>query len=179
MWPDHQSSAFISDLCVCDGLHPTLSSISYQPGHGKVWAHRASRMPPTGIRTRKIYGESVGKEQKDNISSSWPLGESAAESIAGLNGGGVAAKLPPVIGDIRRTTVDKLRVRPRSDERDARAKLDAPKGNFVELFRGSAPYIRAHRGALMVVHIEGETVEGPGFMSLMDDLGLLTLLGVR
>lgn len=177
-WPDHQSTAFIPDLGICDVLHPTLSSNSNRPGQAR-WTHGASPIPPPGIRTGRLYSESVGKEQEDRISSTWPISESASKSNAGLNGERVAVKLPPVSGDIRPTTVDTLRVRPRSDEGDAQAERDAPKGNFVELFRGSAPYIRAHRGAIMVVHIEGETVEGPGFMSLMDDLGLLTLLGVR
>lgn len=175
----YQSSAFIPHLSVYD-LHPIHTSNSNRPGHGKAWwTHGASPMPPSGIRTGRLYSEIVGKEQEDYLSSTWPHSESASKSNAGPTGERVAVELPPVIGNIRPTTVDTLRVRPRSDEGGARAERDAPRGNFVELFRGSAPYIRAHRGAVMVVHIEGETVEGPGFMSLMDDLGLLTLLGVR
>ena len=86
--------------------------------------------------------------------------------------------MPPVVGDIRRESLDTLRVRHRSEEGDAKVERDSPRGNFVELFRGCAPYIRAHLGAVMVVHMGGEVLDDPGFVSLMDDLGLLSLLGV-
>lgn len=89
-----------------------------------------------------------------------------------------ASSVPPVIGDIRRGSLDTMHVRPRSAEEDEQAERDAPRGNFVELFRGSAPYIQAHQGATMVVHMGGEVLDDPNFMSLMDDLGLLSLLGV-
>lgn len=86
--------------------------------------------------------------------------------------------MPPVVGDIRRESLDTLRVRPRSEEGDAKVERYSPRGNFVELFRGCAPYIRAHLGAVMVVHMGGEVLDDPGFVSLMDDLSLLSLLGV-
>ncbi|CAN0214555.1 unnamed protein product, partial [Phaeothamnion confervicola] len=47
------------------------------------------------------------------------------------------------------------------------------------MFRGSAPYIRMHRGATMVVHIPGEVLESACFQNLMDDVALLSLLGVQ
>jgi hypothetical protein len=56
---------------------------------------------------------------------------------------------------------------------------DASRGTFVELFRGSAPYLRMHRGATFVVHIPGEVLEGPCFQGVMDDIGLLSLLGIQ
>lgn len=92
-------------------------------------------------------------------------------------GGAPAPTVPQVIGDIRRFCVDALRVQPGSASRDEQA--DIPQGNFVDLFRGSAPYIRAHQGAIMVVHMGGDVLDDPNFLSLMDDLGLLNLLGVR
>eukprot|EP00752_Nemacystus_decipiens_P001827 g1764.t1 len=52
-------------------------------------------------------------------------------------------------------------------------------GSFVDLFRACAPYIRAHLGAVMVIHMGGEVLEYPNFLSIMDDLGLLRLLGAR
>lgn len=83
--------------------------------------------------------------------------------------------IPPVVGDIRRLSTDTLCVRPRRSQDNT---LIAQHGHFVELFRGCAPYIRAHQGSTMVAHIGGEILESPSFLSLMDDLGLLCLLGV-
>lgn len=88
-------------------------------------------------------------------------------------GGGT---IPPVIGDIRRLSTETLCVRPRLTPEHTHI---APHGHFVELFRACTPYIRAHQGATMVVHIGGEIVENASFLTLMDDLGLLCLLGVR
>ncbi|CBJ29066.1 Amino-acid N-acetyltransferase [Ectocarpus siliculosus] len=70
--------------------------------------------------------------------------------------------------------MDALRVRSLSGEGD-----EETSGSFVDLFRGCAPYIRAHLGAIMVIHMGGEVVEDPNFTSIMDDLGLLRLLGAR
>ena len=111
----------------------------------------------------------------------WPVAGALTTTTAAspVNGatGAPERSVPPVVGDIRRESVDTLRVRPQS-EGDAKGERASPRGNFVELFRGCAPYIRAHLGAVMVVHMGGEVLDDPGFVGLMDDLGLLSLLGV-
>lgn len=45
-------------------------------------------------------------------------------------------------------------------------------------FRGSAPYIDAHRGCTFVIHVEGEAFESP-CEALIQDLALLHTLGVK
>lgn len=45
-------------------------------------------------------------------------------------------------------------------------------------FRGSAPYIDAHRGCTFVIHVEGEAFQGP-CEALIQDLALLHTLGVK
>lgn len=54
-----------------------------------------------------------------------------------------------------------------------------PSGPFAEFFRGSAPYIRAHRGRTFVICFGGEAVRSPGFTELIHDIALLYDLGVR
>ena len=51
--------------------------------------------------------------------------------------------------------------------------------SFVESFRVAAPYIHAHRGKTVVVHIGGEAVRAERFPSLMYDVALLHGLGAR
>jgi len=46
-------------------------------------------------------------------------------------------------------------------------------------FRTAAPYIHAHRGATFVIAFDGETIETPGFDSLIHDLALLSSLGIK
>ncbi|MDO7711421.1 MAG: amino-acid N-acetyltransferase [Pseudomonadota bacterium] len=46
-------------------------------------------------------------------------------------------------------------------------------------FRTAAPYIHAHRGATFVIAFDGETIETPGFDSLVHDLALLSSLGIK
>lgn len=98
---------------------------------------------------------------------------SRGSSSSGSSSTTVKPPVLPVVGDIRRVNMDALQVRPRSPEGDVESA-----GSFVELFRASAPYIRAHLGAVMVIHMGGELLEDPNFLSVMDDLGLLRLLGV-
>jgi amino-acid N-acetyltransferase len=50
---------------------------------------------------------------------------------------------------------------------------------FVSWFRGSSPYIHAHRGRTFVISIGGEAVADPGFANLIHDLALLHGLGIR
>lgn len=54
---------------------------------------------------------------------------------------------------------------------------DAPA--FVSGFRGSAPYINAHRGKTFVIYFGGEVVVDGRFPSLLHDFALLTSLGIR
>ena len=50
---------------------------------------------------------------------------------------------------------------------------------FVGWFRGSAPYIHAHRGRTFVICIGGEAVADASFANLIHDLALLHGLGIR
>ena len=143
-----------------------------------------------GVRPRALSRLCLGAAtSEDNINHShadlgagWPVEGASTTTTSALPTNSAGAQpdgmVPPVVGDIRRESLDTLRVRPRSEEGDAKVERDSPRGNFVQLFRGCAPYIRAHLGAVMVVHMGGEILDDPGFLSLMDDLGLLRLLGV-
>jgi len=51
--------------------------------------------------------------------------------------------------------------------------------DFVNMFRGSAPYIANHRNTLVVYHVPGELLEWDGFPDLMDDIALTWLLGMK
>jgi amino-acid N-acetyltransferase len=55
---------------------------------------------------------------------------------------------------------------------------DSP-ASFVRWFRGSSPYIHAHRGKTFVIYFGGEAVIDPRFPDLVHDFGLLNSLGVR
>ena len=50
---------------------------------------------------------------------------------------------------------------------------------FVQHFRGSAPYIHAHRGRTFVIMFGGEAVESKDLRTLLYDVALLHSLGVR
>lgn len=56
---------------------------------------------------------------------------------------------------------------------------EEPPDTFVESFRGSAPYIHAHRGRTFVLVVGGEVMKSPGLRSLVHDIALLSSLGVR
>ncbi len=51
--------------------------------------------------------------------------------------------------------------------------------DFVTWFRGTSPYIHAHRGHTFVITFGGEALESSGFDSLIHDIALLGALGVR
>jgi amino-acid N-acetyltransferase len=51
--------------------------------------------------------------------------------------------------------------------------------NFVNWFRGSSPYIHAHRGRTFVITFGGEAVADAGFSNLIHDIALLHGLGIR
>jgi amino-acid N-acetyltransferase len=50
---------------------------------------------------------------------------------------------------------------------------------FVAWFRGSSPYIHAHRGRTFVITFGGEAVADPRFSDLIHDIALLHGLGIR
>lgn len=50
---------------------------------------------------------------------------------------------------------------------------------FVNSFRNSAPYIRAHRGRTFVLYLSGETLACDNFASIVHDIALLNSLGIR
>jgi amino-acid N-acetyltransferase len=52
-------------------------------------------------------------------------------------------------------------------------------GAFVEWFRGSAPYIHAHRGRTFVLVVGGEAMKSSALRSLVHDVALLSSLGIR
>ncbi|BBL73823.1 amino-acid N-acetyltransferase [Methylomagnum ishizawai] len=51
--------------------------------------------------------------------------------------------------------------------------------DFVRWFRGSSPYIHAHRGKTFVIYFGGEALGDPRFADLVHDFALLNSLGVR
>jgi amino-acid N-acetyltransferase len=51
--------------------------------------------------------------------------------------------------------------------------------NFVRGFRGSAPYIHAHRGSVFVVQFDGDALLESQFSALVHDMALLHSLGVK
>lgn len=51
--------------------------------------------------------------------------------------------------------------------------------HFVQWFRQSSPYIRAHRGRTIVLTFGGEALEDGGFTTLIHDIALLNSLGMR
>ncbi|KZN67777.1 amino-acid N-acetyltransferase [Pseudoalteromonas luteoviolacea] len=50
---------------------------------------------------------------------------------------------------------------------------------LVAGFRQSTPYVNAHRGKTFVVMLGGEAVEQPGYRSIINDVALLTSLGIK
>ncbi len=61
--------------------------------------------------------------------------------------------------------------------------MTKPKNNstdrFVDWFRGSSPYIHAHRGRTFVISFGGEAVVDASFANLVHDIALLHGLGIR
>lgn len=50
---------------------------------------------------------------------------------------------------------------------------------FVRGFRGSAPYIHAHRGRVAVIHFDGDAILEARFSALVHDMALLHSLGIK
>jgi amino-acid N-acetyltransferase len=58
--------------------------------------------------------------------------------------------------------------------------MDIDANAYVRWFRGSAPYINAHRGKTFVVYFGGEAVaDGSHFPNLLHDFALLNSLGIK
>lgn len=53
------------------------------------------------------------------------------------------------------------------------------KNNFVHWFRGSSPYIQAHRNKTFVINFGGEALNDEHFQNLIHDFALLNSLGIR
>lgn len=53
------------------------------------------------------------------------------------------------------------------------------KTDYVKFFRQSSPYIHAHRGKTFVVMLSGETLEHSNLGNIMNDIALMSSLGVR
>ncbi len=51
--------------------------------------------------------------------------------------------------------------------------------NFVKWFRGSSPYIQAHRNKIFVINFGGEALQDDSFQNLIHDFALLSSLGIR
>jgi len=51
--------------------------------------------------------------------------------------------------------------------------------NFVQWFRGSSPYIQAHRKKTFVINFGGEALQNDSFQNLIHDFALLSSLGIR
>lgn len=51
--------------------------------------------------------------------------------------------------------------------------------DYVQWFRGSTPYISAHRGKTFVILMGGEALEHPNLTNIIHDMALLHVLGAR
>ena len=51
--------------------------------------------------------------------------------------------------------------------------------DYSQWFRGSTPYISAHRGKTFVVYLGGDALAHPNITNIVHDLALLHVLGVH
>ena len=51
--------------------------------------------------------------------------------------------------------------------------------DYVQWFRGAAPYIKAHRKRTFVILVDDETIFSDRFMGLVHDIALLNHLGIK
>lgn len=51
--------------------------------------------------------------------------------------------------------------------------------SFVNTFRMSSPYIHAHQGLIFVIHIPGNIIHEPLFASVMEDIALMRVVGIK
>ncbi len=57
--------------------------------------------------------------------------------------------------------------------------LSPSQNTFVQWFRGSSPYIQAHRNKTFVINFGGEALQDDSFQNLIHDFALLNSLGIR
>ena len=57
--------------------------------------------------------------------------------------------------------------------------MDTSTSDYVKIFRQSSPYIHAHRGKTFVIMLSGETLADTHFANIVNDIALLSSLGVR
>jgi amino-acid N-acetyltransferase len=57
--------------------------------------------------------------------------------------------------------------------------VTADSTEYVQWFRNSSPYINAHRRKTFVIMFDGDAILHPNFNSIVQDIALLTSLGVR
>ena len=69
--------------------------------------------------------------------------------------------------------VDKQRALQKRRQHEQRAEL------FVDFFRSSAPYIKAHQGKTFVIYFGGVTVRSPKFAEFIQDVSVMHMLGIR
>lgn len=50
---------------------------------------------------------------------------------------------------------------------------------FVDTFRMSSPYINAHQGLIFIIHIPGALLEEKLFSSVMEDIALMRVVGIK
>lgn len=50
---------------------------------------------------------------------------------------------------------------------------------FVDTFRMSSPYINAHQGLVFVIHIPGALLDESLFTSVMEDIALMSVVGIK
>lgn len=50
---------------------------------------------------------------------------------------------------------------------------------FVDTFRMSSPYINAHQGLVFVIHVPGALLEESLFASVMEDIALMRIVGIK
>lgn len=131
-------------------------------------------LPPSFAAGAAINDTVNGVPYKGNIDSSSSTNSSSRSQEERELG-----EILPVAVDIRRLSVKARPSAVATEEEERTGRGVVPREDFVSVFRDSAPYIRAHQGAVMVAHIGGDVVEKPDFFTLMDDWRLLCLLGVR
>ncbi|MGB1090636.1 MAG: amino-acid N-acetyltransferase [Oceanobacter sp.] len=65
------------------------------------------------------------------------------------------------------------------DDNQPTAAINMNANPYVQWFRQSSPYINAHRGKTFVLMFEGDAITHANFTNVVQDIALLTSLGVR
>ncbi|GAB0491530.1 hypothetical protein MMPV_002784 [Pyropia vietnamensis] len=132
----------------------------------------------------KLYPTPVNPEEEAAVASEAAAAATAAAAAgvptAGRDTDGVATAgmtAAPAVS----TPLQSYQLLPVSSPRPVdgvitESRVDA---SFVRSFRMSSPYISTHRGAIFVLHIPGALISEPLFQSVMQDIALLHVVGVR